>query len=89
MRSKKYLWNLCMEIYREMYRQATPSADFDQLIKEGITKQPNWFMKYYLPSDKQQEIIDQICKEHRCDKHEKRRIETEVFLGCSPTSVKP
>ena len=88
MRSKKYLWNICMEIYREMYRQATPSADFDQLIQEGVTMQPNWFMNYYLPLEKQEEIVDKFCKQHRCDRYETQIIRQEIFLGCSPTSVK-
>jgi len=88
MRSDKYLWNICMEIYRKMYKEASPQADFDNLIKIGITEKPNWFMKYYLSIERQEEILNEICNKYKCTKPEKHKISKEIYLGCSPNSKK-
>jgi len=88
MRSKRYLWNICMQIYKEMYKEAKPSADFVELMNLGITKKENWFMNYYLSTEKQQQIINEICKAFKCSKQEKRIIENEIYLGSAPTGVK-
>ena len=77
-----------MEIYRQMYKEANPSANFDELIKVGETKKPDWFMKYYLPMERQEEILNEICKKHKCSKLERHQISKEIFLGCSPNSCK-
>ena len=77
-----------MEIYRQMYREAEPSADLDELIKSGETKNPNWFLKYYLPIKRQEEIIDFYCRKYNCNKHERDMISVEVYLGSAPNGYK-
>ena len=84
LRSDEYLWNICMKIYREMYKKATPSANFDELIKKGITKKRNWFMNYYLPKEEQEKIVEKYLKKYKCSKIEKDKIRFEIWLGCSP-----
>lgn len=74
-------------IYREMYKQATPSADFDQIVESGEGKQPMFFMKYYLSDQKQMAIIDnELAKHKRIPKWQKDSIKNSVLLGCSPCS---
>jgi len=85
-KSDEKLWNICMEIYREAYKKSEPSADFDKLIKSGEAKQPQFFMKYYIPEKILTEIIDKHTK--GLSKYDKHRVETAILLGCSPTSVK-
>jgi hypothetical protein len=34
-RRQTKLYNLVMDCYRELYREATPSADFDELVKNA------------------------------------------------------
>ena len=77
-----------MNIYRQMYNESTPSADFDKLMSDGTTKKEDWFMDYYLPTKRCQEIINYWCKKHNCNKLERKKIESKIWLGCSPTSVK-
>ena len=83
-KSDEKLGNICMEIYREAYKRSEPSADFDKLVKSGEAKQPQFFMKYYLPNDLLQKIIDKHTK--GLSKYDKHQISKEVLLGCSPTS---
>ena len=85
MKRDEALWEICMEIYRILFKEATPSVDFDQLVKSGEAKQDDFFMKYYLGDERQMEIIEDICKEHKLTKNEKSKVKTTVLLGCSPT----
>ena len=87
MRSNEYLFGICLDIYRDMYKVSTPSADFDELTRKGVTKKRGWFMGYYLPISMQESIIDKHCRERRCSRREREAIRTEIFLGCSPRGV--
>ena len=84
MKNKEYLWEICMEIYRKMFSEATPKANFDVLISTGEAKKEGFFMNYYLRKEKQEEIINAICKKHKLAKHEKEKVINEIYLGCSP-----
>lgn len=88
MRSKKFLYKICMEIYVQMYKEADPPLDFEQAIKDGITTKENWFMNYYLSTKRQEEIIVEIEEKYKCSREERRKIDGEIWLGCSPTGVK-
>ena len=87
MRSKKYLWKVCEEIYQQMYAEAEPPLDFHKAVKEGYTAKPNWFMNHYLNQERQLEIISEITKKHHCSKYEVNMISLEVFLGSAPSGV--
>ena len=86
MRKEATLWKYCVEVYNLMYSESTPSANFDKLWESGKTNEPDWFMKYYLPIERQVEIIDSILKKHRCSKIERNLISSTIHLGCSPNS---
>ena len=80
------LWDACMEIYRRMYREATPSADIDKIIESGEGKKDRFFENYYLADTRQQEIIKEVCKERKIYGHEKRKVQTTVLFGAAPTA---
>lgn len=86
MKTRKQMVRTVRDIYREMYAKATPQADFDELMRKGITKKEGWFMSYYLDEEIQETIIKKHCK--GCSGREKMRISGEVNLGSSPTSIK-
>jgi len=86
LRSDKYLWNICMEIYREMYKKAIPSANFDKLIEKGITRKKDWFRDYYLSRKEQEKIINKYYKKYKCSRLEKEKIRLEMLFGCAPSS---
>ena len=88
MRTDKYLWRICEDIYRQLYKEAEPSADFDELIKSEEVSKENWFMNYFLEEDREVEIIESLLKKHKCTPVERKKIRMEVYLGCAPSSVK-
>ena len=83
-KAEKAIW----EIYRRCYRECDPPADFDQLMEAGETKHPGWFDKYYLPAERLTEIYNEVSKEYKLSKWEKRSIAMEVYLGGTPSSKK-
>jgi len=91
MKSDEKLWGICMVIYRIMYKEASPSADFDAMIESGEALRTDrrdynsFFEKYFLDDERQMEIINETCKENKLTKREKDKVKTTVLLGCSPT----
>ena len=88
MRSDKYLWGICEDIYRQLYKEAEPSVDFDELIKSEETSNENWFMNYFLDEEREVEIIESFLKKHKCTPIERKKIRAEIYLGAAPTSAK-
>ena len=87
-KSDDKLWKYCLEIYRQMYKEASPPADFDELLKTGSCKNRDWFMKYYMPQKRQTEIVNAVCKKYKCSQLDIQRIKKEVYLGSSPNSCR-
>ena len=78
------LWNICVEIYRQAYREASPPANFDALCESGVTDKPRWYMEYYLDGRRQKEIVDVVCARHNLSRGEKRKVIAELFDGAMP-----
>ena len=77
-----------MNILRQMYKEAKPSADIDKLMKQGVTTKINWYMDYYLPIDRQRDILEMHCKRNKLEAFERKALQTEIFLGAAPNSSK-
>ena len=88
MKSDKQLWEICMKVYRELYKSAQPSADFDKLLLSGEACEEEFYRNYYLPNDKFKQIVEKILKRHKLSPRERRYVEFEIYLGASPTSTK-
>ena len=87
-KSREQLWKICMDIYKKLYENAQPIVDIKKLIKSGVTKNPNWFMDYYLDNKSIKRIIDKHIKKHKLNKRDKKAVYFEVWLGASPTGNK-
>lgn len=90
--TRKKVAELVMDCYRELYRESTPSADFDKLVEEAPLNDRGEkeidFMAYYLPFDRYTEISDKY-KDMISDKSPyKKSFQFEIALGCGPTSAK-
>ena len=77
---------IVLEIYRRMFKEAEPSGNIDKIIKSGEGKKADWFLKYYLPNDRQDKIIKEVCKENKVLAWKIPKFYTECILGSSPTS---
>ncbi len=80
------LADICMDIYREMYRRAEPSVDFDEIVARGEGAKPDWFMNYYLSIDEQEKIVRKHTK--GLSDRDYGRVSITVLFGCALNSVK-
>lgn len=83
-KEEKIIW----DIYRELYKEAIPSADFDKLVEEASTNSRGQkdigFMNYEIAQNTFNEILDKQLKGHRITKLKQGMIRNTVLLGCSP-----
>ncbi len=87
-RRQTKLYNLVMDCYRELYREATPSADFDELVKNAPINDEGQkmidFNAYEIDFDKYNEIVEKHIKKMKLSKYEERGFRFEMFLGSGP-----
>jgi histidinol phosphatase-like PHP family hydrolase len=84
--NKKRVVKRIFDCYREMYRLATPSVDFDKLCETDEVKKEFWFNKYYLDENTQQELMKKYKKNLR--ENDRKVFDFEVYLGSSPSYLK-
>jgi hypothetical protein len=88
MANNKKIDKIILNIYNELYKKSTPSADFNKLIETGEAKKELFFRNYYLDDKVQNEIIEKELSKHKIPKWKKEAIKRTVLLGASPSSVK-
>jgi len=76
------------ECYRRLFKAATPSADFDELISQasvnnfGQKEIP--FLDYVLERETHCQIVESILKEYKIPKILREVFRRSILLGCSP-----
>ena len=92
-RRQTKLYNLVMDCYRELYKEATPSADFDELVKNAPINDNGEkmidFRAYEVDFDKYGEIVEKYIKKGKLTPREEKGFRFEMFLGSGPmTKIK-
>ena len=77
---------ILLKIYKKVYAETDPPADFRKLMDSGETKKEGWFMNYTLSEERQKEILETTLKEFKIPKWKKKAFRVEYWLGCSPKS---
>lgn len=78
---------ILFDFYRRCYKAATPSADFDELVANAEVIQGRKHIKYndyLLEEDVFNKIIEDIFKEYKISKYERKAFSFEFHLGCAP-----
>ena len=87
-RRQTKLYNLVMNCYRELYKEATPSADFDELVKNAPINDEGQkvidYDAYEIDFNKYGEIVDKYLKKGKLTFLEERGFKIEMYLGCGP-----
>lgn len=76
------------ECLKRMYKEAKPSGDIEKILRTGEGKMPDFFCAYFLSSEREREIIEEVCKELNIKGFHKKVVENTLWMGCSPTSSK-
>jgi hypothetical protein len=76
------------EIYRRIYAEATPKADFYKLWKNAELNERGQrdikFDQYEINGDLMADIIDNSLKEFKIPKWRRGSFSVAIYLGCSP-----
>lgn len=91
MRSReKKLFDAAMNCYRELYKEATPSADFDELVANAPINEQGQkvvdYNSYQLSREKYEEIVEAHIKKNKLKSYEAKGFRIEMYLGCGPSS---
>lgn len=77
-----------MDCYRELFKNSTPSADFDLLVEQAPINEFGQkvidFMSYEIEESKCDQIILDTIKKHKISKYDRKPFRTTILLGCSP-----
>lgn len=88
----KLIRETILNIYRELYKNSTPQADFDVLVENAIIDSEGRkvipFMDYEIEEEKMDFIINEECKKQSFNKRITDIIKTNIYLGCSPKTKK-
>jgi predicted alpha-1,6-mannanase (GH76 family) len=85
-KSSVQLRKIELEIYKEMFKRAEPSANFEKLYKKHSTAY--WYNEHYLDGITQHQIMDRICMKHKLTINERSIIGRRIRMGCPPSSSK-
>lgn len=87
----KKLTDIVYEIYREMYLQSQPPADFDKLVADATLddqgKKVIPFMSHEIDIEVYDKILSDILDKHNVKATDRIRISINVSLGCSPKFI--
>lgn len=77
-----------LEAYRRLYKNSTPSADFDRLMEVAkLNSEGKKIIKYWnytISESSYEEIITKIIKEFKISKIRAGMFKTAIALGVSP-----
>lgn len=74
--------------YVELYKNSTPSGDFDQLVENASINEFGQkvidFMAFEIEEGKYNEIVESVIKECKILSWRKQAFRNTIALGCSP-----
>jgi len=87
MKTKK-LESIIWDIYRVLYKNSTPPAEFDELVEHAPINELGQkvinFMAYSIDEKLFEELMEAEIKKHKVPKWQQQVIRSTVYLGCSP-----
>ena len=86
---KKLNWEkIIHDTYVELYKNAEPQADFDELLINAEINERGQkvipFMDYEISDAVMSEIMDAFKKEYHMSKRDQYMYDVAILLGCSP-----
>lgn len=76
------------EILTEVYEEAEPGLDFEDLLENSDEYPDDWYDRHYLPSERQKEILERYCDKYDLNKKETGSLSWTVLLDFGPRGNK-
>lgn len=77
-----------LKLYEIAYAEATPSADFHKLMENAevneIGQKVINFDEYVLNQERQNQLFEEVSREFRLNKWQKKCLSFNYYLGCCP-----
>lgn len=88
MSKEEKLGEILREMYVELYKESTPSVDFEELMANASTNEQGQkvidYMAYEIEKDKFDDIVDNVMSKYKLTKYDKHRLKMSIYLGASP-----
>ena len=78
------LWK---DILTEMYQEAEPPLDFEEVLASPEDQPEDWFKQHYLPEEKSEEIFDKHVEGVELTDREHTGLVMTCILDLGPTNV--
>lgn len=79
---------IILDCYREIYKQSTPIADFDELLKNATTNERGEkeipFNDYTIKEEIMSSILEKHSKKNKLASWQEKALKNTIYLGCSP-----
>lgn len=79
---------IAYDALREMYDEAEPSLDFDDVLENPNDYPDNWFEQHYLDGERQKEIVEKHCDKYNITDEQHMHITMTAILNLGPASNK-
>lgn len=80
------LQEIAYDALREMYNEAEPPLNFDDVLENPDEYDDDWYTNHYLDSERQREIVDEYCDKHNLSSRERTEVTMTAILNYGPSS---
>ncbi len=80
------LWEICSDILRQMYAEAEPPLDFDDVLDSPKDFDSEWYTQHTLSQERQNEIVQEHVEQHDLSKKERTAVMCTTILDLGPAS---
>ncbi|QIR31254.1 hypothetical protein M1M18_gp046 [Halorubrum virus Serpecor1] len=74
------------DVLREMYAEAEPPLDFDDVLENPDDYGSGWYSDHYLDGDRQAAIVEKHAEEHDLNRSERKTLSFSAILSYGPSS---
>jgi len=83
----KPLREVLNDVLREMYAEAEPPLDFDDVLEKPDEYGSGWYSDHYLDGDRQKEILEKHADEHNLNRGARKLLSFSAILSYGPSST--
>lgn len=83
------LQEVVYDILQEVYEEAEPGLDFEDLRENPEDYPDDWYSQHYLDEEREREILEKHLEKHDLTEREESQITFTVILDMGPSNVPP
>lgn len=79
---------ICLDILTQMYEEAEPGLDFEDVQENPDDYGERWFAEHYLDAERQRDIVDEHIEDVTLTPQEETAVVFTTILNYGPSSVR-